>query len=203
MPQTREFSDRFNPQHGKLLLRLARETIREKLGLPPRGGGVAEIEGLLGDDIFKNHRASFVTLTIDGQLRGCIGSLTATEPVAQNIKKNAINAAFHDPRFQPLSAAEFEQVHIDISILSEPKGLDYSDPNQLLKKLRPGVDGVILRKGPASSTFLPQVWEQLPEPRQFLSHLCMKAGLPAKAWQSADLDIQTYEVQYFKEDELS
>ena len=191
---------RFNSNQGRLLVQLARQSIAEKINQPQAGGELAAIGEQLKDDHFQAHRATFVTLTIAGQLRGCMGSLVAVEPVTINIKKNAINAAFHDPRFQPLNASEFEQVLVDISILSEPAVLEFSDEKQLLAKLRPHIDGVILRKNSASATFLPQVWEQLPKPQQFLSHLCMKAGLSSKAWQTPDLEVSTYQVQYFKED---
>lgn len=191
---------RFNSNQGGLLVQLARQTIGEKLNQPQAGKKLAAIGELLNDAPFQAHRATFVTLTIAGQLRGCIGSLAAVEPVTVNIKKNAINAAFHDPRFQPLSASEFQQVCVDISILSEPAALEFSGEKELLTRLRPNVDGVIIRKNSASATFLPQVWEQLPKPQQFLSHLCMKAGLSSKAWRTSDLEVSTYQVQYFKED---
>ena len=190
---------RFNSHQGNVLVQLARQTISKKIGQSQAAQNLTAIEAQLKDDIFRAHRATFVTLTIAGQLRGCIGSLVAMEPITVNVKNNAINAAFHDPRFQPLDAAEFRQVRIDLSILSEPSPLDFSDARELLTKLRPQVDGVIIRKGPASATFLPQVWEQLPDPHQFLSHLCMKAGLSSKAWQTLDLEVETYQVQSFKE----
>jgi AmmeMemoRadiSam system protein A len=190
----------FTSKQGKLLVQLARQTIGEKLGRPQSAAAAADLEQQLNDDIFQAHRACFVTLTIADRLRGCIGSLAAVEPLTVNIEKNAINAAFHDPRFKPLSAAEFEQAAIEISVLSEPRTLEYSGRQDLLRKLRPGVDGVIIRKDNASATFLPQVWEQLPEPHQFMTHLCTKAGLSPRAWQDSDLEVKTYQVQYFKED---
>jgi AmmeMemoRadiSam system protein A len=186
--------------HGQLLVKLARTTIADQLGRQLSENAVDPDR--LEDDIFQARYATFVTLTLEGQLRGCIGSLSAVEPVAANVKKNAVNAAFHDPRFSPLSAEEFERVLIDISILSEPVRLDYSDADDLLAKLRPGIDGVLIRKGAASATFLPQVWEQLPAPQDFLGHLCLKAGLSSKAWRRGDLEVQIYQVQYFKEMKL-
>jgi AmmeMemoRadiSam system protein A len=181
---------------GQLLVKLARAAIAAQLGrqLPEN-----TVDPDPEDDIFQAQFATFVTLTLEGQLRGCIGSLTAVEPVAANVQKNAANAAFHDPRFSSLSAEELERVSINISILSEPVRLAYSDADDLLAKLRPGIDGVIIRKGAASATFLPQVWEQLPAPPDFLGHLCLKAGLSSKAWRRGDLEVQTYQVQYFKE----
>ena len=187
----------FSERQGKLMLKLAREAIADQLGRELSGSAVDQDQ--LKNDIFKAQRATFVTLSLEGQLRGCIGSLSAAEPVAINVKKNAVNAAFHDPRFSPLSAEEFDRVSIDVSILSEPVPLVYSDADDLLAKLRPAVDGVIIRKGAASATFLPQVWEQLPAPQDFLGHLCLKAGLSSKDWRGGDLEVLTYRVQHFEE----
>ena len=192
--------ERFTKEQGKLLVELARRTIGDKLGQPQAAEQLAELSDRLRKDPYQVHRATFVTLSKAGQLRGCIGSLAAMEPVTVNLSKNALNAAFHDPRFQPLSADDFGQIEIDISILTEPTPLEYSTAQDLLDNLRPGVDGVIIRKGAASATFLPQVWEQLPTAQQFLSHLCMKAGLSSKAWQDSELEVETYQVQYFKEE---
>ena len=190
-----------SPQHlskhqGQALVRLARQTIAKRLGQ-----NAADIDSdSLADVAFQDCRGTFVTLTIKGQLRGCIGSLDATESILAGVKRNANNAAFHDPRFAPLKADELDQVDIEISILTEPQPLEYRGIKDLLAKLRPHVDGVILRKGAASATFLPQVWEQLPKPDQFLSHLCRKAGLSADTWKKTQLEISTYQVQYFEEE---
>jgi AmmeMemoRadiSam system protein A len=181
---------------GQALGRLARKAIMEKLGLKS-----AKTESdPMTDNCFQEHRGTFVTLTINKQLRGCIGNLESTESIMAGIKRNAVNAAFHDPRFAPLKADELNQVGIEISILTEPQPLEYRGSKDLLTKLRPHVDGVILRKGKASATFLPQVWEQLPKPEHFLSHLCRKAGLSADTWEKTQLEISTYQVQYFEEE---
>jgi AmmeMemoRadiSam system protein A len=142
---------------------------------------------------------TFVTLKINHRLRGCIGSLSANASLAEGVRDNVLNAAFHDPRFSPLTATELDAVQIEVSVLSEPAALDYTDAGDLLSKLKPGIDGVILKKGYASATFLPQVWEQLPQPEAFLSNLCMKAGLSADRWRQGDLTVQVYQVQYFQE----
>jgi AmmeMemoRadiSam system protein A len=184
---------------GKVLVKLARQTLMQRLGQQITKDETDTLNAALKDSCFQVHCATFVTLKINGQLRGCIGSLTATEPLSTGIRRNAINAAFHDPRFAPLSANELDQVEIEVSILTEPQLLEYQDDADLIKKLRPHIDGVIIRKGHASATFLPQVWEQLPEIKDFLAHLCMKAGLPQDAWQDPDLEISTYQVQYFEE----
>lgn len=183
-------------RQGQCLVKLARQTIAERLGKSSIKVDPASLE----DAAYQDHRGTFVTLTINHQLRGCIGNLDSTESVLSGIKRNAVNAAFHDPRFSPLEADELDQVAVEVSILTEPKPLEYRDSKDLLAKLRIDVDGVILRKGTASATFLPQVWEQLPQPEKFLSHLCMKAGLPADTWRKGHLDILTYQVQYFEEE---
>jgi AmmeMemoRadiSam system protein A len=162
----------------------------------------AEIDSLnaaLKDSCFKSSCGTFVTLKIKDRLRGCIGNLTSDTPLASGVRRNAINAAFHDPRFAPLSTSELDRVEIEISILSEPQPLKYRDGDDLINKVRPHIDGVIIRKDLASATFLPQVWEQLPRSQDFLAHLCMKAGLAADAWHNPELEVSTYQVQHFEE----
>jgi len=183
---------------GQALVRLARRTIMERLGQKTSG----DESDNLTDSCFKEMRGTFVTLTIKGKLRGCIGSLGATESILDGVRRNAVNASFNDPRFSPLKADELDQVDIEISILTEPQPLEYQDSADLLSKLRVNVDGVILRKGSASATFLPQVWEQLPQPEKFLSHLCEKARLSDDAWKNEKekLEVLTYQVQYFEEE---
>jgi AMMECR1 domain-containing protein len=161
---------------GQLLVRLARHTLRDRLGKQTPQAEIDSLNTALKDSCFKSSCGTFVTLKI-----------------------NEINAAFHDPRFAPLSTAELDQVQIEISILSEPQPLKYRDGDDLINKLRPHIDGVIIRKDPASATFLPQVWEQLPRPQDFLAHLCMKAGLAGDSWQNPELEVSTYQVQYFEE----
>jgi AmmeMemoRadiSam system protein A len=180
-------------EQGKELLRTARQTIAAKLGseeeaTPSADPGLAVSCG------------TFVTLKINGTLRGCIGNLQAAGSVLDGVKRNAENAAFHDPRFRPLGAEELEQVQIDVSVLSPPQILQYRDADDLIKKLKPGTDGVILKLGSAGATFLPQVWEQLPKPELFLDHLCQKAGLNAAAWRSEHPRIEIYQVQAFEEE---
>jgi AmmeMemoRadiSam system protein B/AmmeMemoRadiSam system protein A len=183
---------------GQALVRLARRTIMERLGQKATG----DEPDNLTDSSFQEMRGTFVTLTIKDQLRGCIGSLDTTETILEGVRRNAINAAFNDPRFSPLEAGELDQVDIEVSILTEPQPLEYRDGEDLISKLRVNVDGVILRKGSASATFLPQVWEQLPQPEKFLSHLCEKARLPGDAWENEKekLEVLTYQVQYFEEE---
>ncbi len=176
------------------LLNLARETISCKVN--NREDLPAEDQ----DPVFFKKMATFVTLKISGKLRGCIGNLQPVSTLWDGVKSNAINAAFNDHRFPPLTAEELAAVEIDISVLSLPEPLEYSNCLDLEDKLRPGVDGVILQDGVNGATFLPQVWEQLPSVDLFLGHLCRKAGLAETAWRERPLYIQTYQVLCFHED---
>lgn len=189
----------FNESEGRRLIALARQTIMARLGIKPQDPASASQQDPLSEPCFQRLCGTFVTLKKNGALRGCIGNLIANKSVAEGIRENALSAAFRDPRFPPLAAEEVDQLQISISILTQPKPLPYKDADDLLAKLRVNVDGVILRKGTAGATFLPQVWEQLPDPNDFLSHLCLKAGLPADTWRNTNLDVATYQVQYFEE----
>jgi AmmeMemoRadiSam system protein A len=189
----------FSQAQGQVLVKLARQTILDKLDRAAAEPPAEDLLAALDDDRFTLSCGTFVTLKIKGQLRGCIGNLTSTETVLDGVKRNAINAALHDPRFSPLSKDELKRTQVEVSILSEPQPLAYRDGQDLIKKLRPQVDGVIIRKDHASATFLPQVWEQLPGPEDFLTHLCVKAGLPSDAWKNSELEVLTYQVQYFEE----
>lgn len=176
------------------LLQLARESIRARLTRH-----AADID-MPRDPVFTMKAATFVTLKIRGQLRGCIGTLEPSAPLWESIRRNAENAAFHDTRFRPLTEDELRDVHLDISILTQPRELEYSDAQDLVDKLRPHVDGVILHHGRAGATFLPQVWEQLPTPELFLGHLCRKAGLSENFWREHSPEIKIYQVQCFAEE---
>ena len=186
-------------EQGQLLIKLVRYTLMKELGQPVPQTKYNTLKSALSDASFQRTSGVFVTLTRSGQLRGCIGNLTSTDPLVSGVRRNAINAAFHDPRFAPLSASELDEIEIEISILTEPQPIEYHDADDLLNTLRPHVDGVIIRKEAASATFLPQVWEQLPRPQDFLTHLCMKAGLASDAWQHSQLEVSRYGVQYFEE----
>jgi len=184
-------------EQGRVLIRLVRQTIAEHLRLPAENPVEAEE---LADPDLQEKRGVFVTLNKRGALRGCIGSLIGAESIVDGVRRHAINAAFHDSRFPPVGADEVVELEIDISVLTEPEPLAYDDGDDLLAKLRPNVDGVILNApGGAGATFLPQVWEQLPDPQLFLGHLCRKAGLPDKAWMAGRLGIDIYQVQHFEE----
>lgn len=139
-------------------------------------------------------RATFVTLEINHQLRGCIGMLEAVRPLTEDIAENAFSAAFKDPRFPPLEARELDKLDIHLSILTPAEPLSFSSEQDLLSKMQPGIDGLILEEGPRRGTFLPSVWESLPEPKQFLRHLKQKAGLPPDYW-SKSIRIYRYQAE--------
>ena len=192
-------SKRLTEEQGELLLLLARMTIARRLGIDVSVKPAPDFQKKMADPAFAERRGTFVTLKQRNMLRGCIGCLTPSESIVEGVKRNALNAAFNDNRFMPVTNDEYDDLQIEVSILTEPQGLSYDSADDLLRKLRPGIDGVILKKGYASATFLPQVWEQLPRPKDFLAHLCMKAGLPADAWKTGNLEISTYQVQKFEE----
>lgn len=139
-------------------------------------------------------RATFVTLEINHQLRGCIGMLEAVRPLAEDIAENAYSAAFKDPRFPPLEAHELDRLDIHLSILTPAEPVSFSSEQDLISQLQPGIDGLILEEGHRRGTFLPSVWESLPEPEQFLRHLKQKAGLPSDYW-SKNIRIYRYQAE--------
>ena len=187
-------------EQGKFLVELARRTIAERLKQTEISGGIeSSLTACLNEPCLQEERGTFVTLKTKGQLRGCMGCLTASESIVEGIRKNAINAAFNDPRFPALTAEELEQADIEVSLLTEPQALEYTDGDDLIAKLSPNIDGLIIKKGLARATFLPQVWKQLPRTEDFLAHLCRKAGLPDDVWRTGELEVSTYQVQYFHE----
>ncbi len=161
-----------------LLKTIARESIRS--GLTQGQPLAVDLDEV--DETLRRPAASFVTLNLHGRLRGCIGSLQAVRPLAQDVAHNAWAAAFQDHRFPPLTAEEFPDIDIHISLLSEPEPMEVTSEEELLRQLRPGKDGLILEDGPYRATFLPQVWESLPEPERFVAELKMKAGLSPEYW---------------------
>jgi len=146
--------------------------------------------------------ATFITLTLNGQLRGCIGSLEAHRPLIEDVRHNAVAAAFHDPRFAPLTAEEFAGVQVEVSLLTPAQPMSFSDERDALSQLRPNTDGIIFEYGRYRSTFLPQVWEQLPQPHQFMMHLKRKAGLPDDFW-AEDVKLSRYSVTKWRESDFS
>jgi AmmeMemoRadiSam system protein A len=143
--------------------------------------------------------ATFVTLTRKGELRGCIGSLEAFQPLIEDACEHAIAAALQDYRFPPVQPEELAEIEIEISRLTAPTPLEYETPEELVNNLRPNLDGVVLRDGFRRSTFLPQVWEKVPEPALFLDLLCQKMGAPMNLWQRKKLEVFVYQVEEFHE----
>ncbi|MCB2076632.1 MAG: AmmeMemoRadiSam system protein B [Novosphingobium sp.] len=181
-------------QRGPVLLALARAAIASKLGFKPD----KPIEA--GMPWLHQAGATFVTLTLDGNLRGCIGSLVPSRSLLDDILANARAAAFSDNRFAPLSRDELDKVRVEVSLLSPLQPMPFNSEADVVSKLQPGIDGVVLEYGRHRGTFLPQVWESLPEPREFLDQLKRKAGLPADFW-SDDIVLKRYHVTKFKEPE--
>jgi len=188
-------SQQFNLKEQEILLKIARDAIYAAVhgkplpvidlgSLPPR---------------LSEKRGTFVTLTIQGSLRGCIGTLEAYQPVALDVQEHAVAAAMQDSRFPVLHPSELPLINIEISVLTPKQPLTYTDPADLLEKLQPGIDGVVLQDGFRKATFLPQVWEKIPDPGSFLSELCMKMGAPANLWQKKPLEVYTYQVEEFHE----
>jgi len=169
------------PAAYRQLPALARASIAARLQDPSVGSRLASLLPENIDPALMEPRASFVTLTEAEQLRGCIGSLEARRPLALDVMHNAIGAAFRDPRFLPLNADEFDAIHISVSVLSPLQAMQARDVAQLLNALRPGKDGLLLgtADGRHRATFLPSVWQQLPQPADFVGRLLQKAGLPA------------------------
>lgn len=187
-------------KEGLALLRLARACIAEKLkGKNIKDMDDAQILTGISQAFLEKKRGVFVTLHKKGTLRGCIGNIEPIKTLEQGVRENAVSSAFKDSRFAPLTLEELTLIDIEISILTQPKRLVYKDTKELLSSFAPGVDGVILEKDHHRATFLPQVWDQLPEPEGFLTQLCMKAGLSGNAWEKSGLSVHTYQVQSFGE----
>ena len=183
-------------EEQEILLRLAREAME-------RGVREEELPPLDLDSLplpLRAEGSSFVTLTSRGQLRGCIGSLEAYQPLAEDVRLHAIAAALKDPRFPPVKEEELSDIHIEISRLTRPIPLEYTDAKDLLGRLCPHVDGVILRDDSYHrATFLPQVWKKIPDPAEFLSNLCHKMGLEPDLWRWKHFEVLTYQVEEFYE----
>ncbi len=144
--------------------------------------------------------AVFVTLTErSGELRGCIGTLEAHQPLVEDVIEHAAAAATQDYRFSPVMPDEVSELRIEISRLTAPQPLEYASPEELPARLRPGMDGVILRDGGHRATFLPQVWEKVCDPEEFLAHLCLKMGAPANLWRRKKMEVLIYQVEEFHE----
>ncbi len=176
---------------GALLLALARAAIKERFGGPL-------VERPRGDHWLDERRAVFVTLKHDGALRGCVGQLEARFPLWEAVREAALAAAFHDRRFFPVREDELRQVRIELSLLCAMEPLEIVDRADLLSRLRPGVDGLVLTAGPRSALFIPAMWKQLPEPREFLAQLQRKAGLGSTGW-APETKVQRFTAEHWEE----
>lgn len=187
-------------EHGAALLALARQAI-EQVILPGRSGQAEDSQGNAATEDQEGLQAwgaSFVTLTCNGQLRGCIGTTQPWRPLKEDVQANAVAAALKDTRFPPLQAQEWSQTRVEVSVLSPLEPMAFDNEAQALAQLRPGVDGLVLTSGRHRATFLPQVWEQLPDPALFLAQLKRKAGLSTHFW-SPDLRLERFTVTKWKE----
>jgi AmmeMemoRadiSam system protein A len=190
-------TDQLTNGEKQTLLRLAREamehSVRGKmLRLPP-------LDKNSLTPILLEYGASFVTLTIHDDLRGCIGALEAYQPLAEDVREHAIAAALEDPRFPPVEESELTRIKLEVSRLTTPYPLEYSSSENLLAKLNPHVDGVILKDDRRRATFLPQVWEKIPNPSDFMNHLCQKMGAKPDLWRDKKLQVLVYQVEEFHE----
>ena len=194
---TSRMKERVSAQDRKALLRLARSAIEARLVKGAELEKPSQVSPVLNE-----LGGCFVTLHKHGQLRGCIGTIEPVCTLLECVEKNAQSAAFGDPRFPSLSVEELKEIDIEISILSVPEPLSFKDGDDLKRKLKPNVHGVILCRGINRSTFLPQVWEQLPDKEEFLEHLCLKGGMSSKAWQDTETKVEVYEAEVFGENDF-
>lgn len=202
VPTARQESDerlsQLSDEERKTLLSIAREALEEavkgdrrnKLNLTDYSPRLQEL------------RATFITLTKGDTLRGCIGALEPYLPLVEDVREHAVAAGLQDYRFPPVQVDELEEITIEISCLTIPQFLAYEDAEDLLMKLRVGIDGVILIDGAHRATFLPQVWEKIPSKEEFLEHLCIKMGAPPDLWRRKNLVVMTYQVEEFKENDF-
>jgi AmmeMemoRadiSam system protein B/AmmeMemoRadiSam system protein A len=185
----------FNPAERKFLLELARQALTRVTA----GRDLPEMKSDAVPEPCRAAKGCFVTLTKSGELRGCVGNILPAGPLYQAVMHDARSAALRDPRFPPVTADEAATLHIEISVLTVPEPLAFASPDELLAKLQPHRDGVVLKIGERGATFLPQVWEPLPDKAQFLSHLAAKAGCAPSAWRGKDVSVSIYHVEAFEE----
>jgi len=186
---------RLTTEEKDILLKLARQALES--GVLGEKMPLLDLESM--PKRLRENGASFVTLTSGGNLRGCIGALEAYQPLAKDVCEHAVAAALQDFRFINVVPEELPKIKIEISYLTLPLPLEYDTPEDLLSKLRPGIDGVLLRDGTRRATFLPQVWEKLPNPAEFLDNLCYKMGAEIDLWRKKSLEVLIYQVEEFHE----
>jgi AmmeMemoRadiSam system protein A len=188
-------AEQLTPEEKKTLLQLARQTLEAGV----HRGKLPRIDKNSLTPTLSAEGASFVTLTVNGNLRGCIGALEPYQPLAEDVCEHVVAAALEDYRFPTVQEDELKSIEIEISLLTMPVPLKYSDADDLLARLRPGTDGVILRDGFRRATFLPQVWEKIPAPAEFLANLCYKMGTAPDTWRHKHLEVLVYQVEEFHE----
>lgn len=191
-------STALSPSDKRQLLTLARQALEAAV----QGQRAPAVEATTLSPALSQPGASFVTLTIENELRGCIGGLHAAKPLWEDVREHAAQAALNDFRFPPVSPAETARIEVEVSVLSEPEALEYTSAQDLVRRLRPNIDGVILSQGFRRATFLPQVWEHVPQPERFLSMLCEKMGVAPETWRHGKLTVQTYQVEKFTEKDI-
>jgi len=182
-------------EQRKFLLDLARRTLSEVVNYKR----FPKVDAAEVPQELRESRGCFVTLTEEGRLRGCIGDIFPRRPLFQAVVYSAAAAAVADQRFLPVRPDELDQIEIEISLLSLPTPLEFKSPEELLDKLRPGIDGVVMRVGPKQATYLPQVWEQIPDKEEFLRQLAEKAGLERSQWRNPKARILLYQAEAFQE----
>jgi uncharacterized protein len=187
--------DKLTLAEKQTLLRLARQSLEAGV----RGVALAPLDPAELTPALRAQGAAFVTLTVRGELRGCIGALQPYQSLAEDVREHAVAAALEDYRFPHVQESELKSIEIEVSRLTIPVPLEYKDAQDLLAKLHPGVDGVILRDSFRRATFLPQVWEKIPDPAGFLANLCYKMGAAPDAWKRKHLDVLVYQVEEFHE----
>ena len=187
--------DQLTSEERQSLLRLARQALETGV----RGGALPRIDEASLTPALRAEGASFVTLTVNGNLRGCIGALESYQPLAEDVREHAVAAGLEDHRFPTVQESELADIEIEVSRLTVPVLMKYANADDLLAKLHPGLDGVILRDGFRRATFLPQVWEKIPDPLEFLANLCYKMGVAPDTWKRKHLEVLIYQVEEFHE----
>ncbi len=187
--------DQLTLEEKQTLLRLARQALDTAV----KGEQLPPLDNQSLTAPLRSEGASFVTLTVNGSLRGCIGAVEPYQPLAEDVREHAIAAALQDYRFPPVKPAELAGIEIEVSRLTFPIPLEYTDSADLLSKLHPGLDGVIIRDSFRRATFLPQVWEKIPDPAEFLTNLCYKMGAAPDTWKKKKLEVLIYHVEDFHE----
>jgi AmmeMemoRadiSam system protein A len=191
----RIMDDKLALAEKQALLKLARQSLEAGV----RGAALPALDPAEMTPALRAQGAAFVTLTVHGELRGCIGALEPYQSLAEDVREHAVAAALEDYRFPQVQENELANIEIEVSRLTIPVPLEYKDAADLIAKLRPGVDGVILRDSFRRATFLPQVWEKIPDPAGFLANLCYKMGAAPETWKRKHLEVLVYQVEEFHE----